>query len=152
MTQLLAVPDLVQTKVIPVASSLVQVSAQHFMCNKCTGDEVSLNAPNFVFTSFEGTSSFSLPPMSGSEIGALALFFNTASQYFGQINFDHIPGFQVTSRSISSSVVQFKFQADPEILAFMGIDGLANLTYVTLNATQINQLAEDLIQASVVCN
>ena len=151
MSQLVVMPDVVQTEDILAASSMAQVSAQHFMCNQCSGDEVSLNAPSFVFTSVEGTSAFTLPPMSGSEIGALALFFNSSSQYFGQINFDHIPGFRVSSKPVNSSSVSFTFQADPELLTFMGIEGSANLVHVTLNTTQIHQLADDLIEVSANC-
>lgn len=151
MSQLAVMPNMVQAEDILVASSIAHVSAQHFTCNKCSDDEVSLNAPSFDFTSVEGASAFTLPPMSGSEIGALALFLNSSSQYFGQIIFDHIPGFRVSSKPINSSSVTFTFQADSELLAFMGIEGSANLAHVTLNTTQIHQLADDLIEVSANC-
>ena len=151
MSQVYVMPDLVTADEFLTSSCLVQVSNQHFACEKCTGDDVSLNAPSFVFTSADGTSAFMLPPMSGYEIGALALFFNTSSSYFGQITFDHIPGFRVTSKSVNLSTVTFTFQADPELLVFMGLEGYANLTLTTLNTLQIQQLADDLIESSASC-
>jgi hypothetical protein len=151
MSQVDVMPDLVGTDNFLASPCMAQVSTQHFMCSNCTGDEVSLNAPSFIFTSADGTSAFTLPPMSGSEIGALALFFNTSSNYFGQISFDHIPGFRVTSKSINSSTVSFTFQADPELLSFMGIESYANLTLATLNTFQIHQVADDLIASSTNC-
>lgn len=151
MSQVYVMPDMLTADEFLTSSCLVQVSQQHFVCEKCTGDNVSLNAPSFVFTSVDGTSAFTLPPMSSSEIGALALFFNTSSNYFGQITFDHIPGFRVTSKSVNLSAVTFTFQADPELLVFMGLEGYANLTSATLNTFQIQQLADDLIESSSGC-
>jgi hypothetical protein len=151
MSQVLVTPNLAPVEGFLAAPCMAQVSSQHLECSNCSSDGVSLNSPTFVFTTAEGTSVFTLPPMSGSEIGALALFFNTASKYFGQINFDHIPGFRVTSKSQSSSAVTFTFQADPELLSFMGIEGTANLTHATLNSNQIFQLADDLIEVSANC-
>lgn len=151
MSLLVAIPDMLDIDSNLSTPCMAQVSIQHFICNKCTSEEFSLNAPCFVFTSVEGTSSFSMPPMTGLEIGAFALFLNTSSQFSGQIDFDHLPGFRVSSKRSTSSAVTFTFQADSELHTFMGIEGSASLATATLNTSQIQQLADDLIEAISVC-
>lgn len=138
----------VQVESLPYA---VEYSAQHFSCIACTSDNFSLNAPKFIFSSKAGVSTFNLPPMSGSEIASLSLFFSTSASFPCAVIFDHIPGFQVTAAVIDGTNVALIFQADYEILHFMGHEGSSNLLSVSLNINQLDQLAEQVLLSASTC-
>jgi hypothetical protein len=130
----------------------VEYSAQHFTCSTCSSDEFSLNAPKFVFSSNHGVATFDLPPMSGRELSSLSLFFSTSASFPCTVVFDHIPGFQVTASVMDGTNVNLLFQADHEILHFMGHDGSANLLSVSLSLNQLDVLAEEVLASASSCN
>ncbi len=135
-----------------IESNAVEYSAQHFSCNTCTSEQFSLNAPKFVFSSNNGVSTFNLPPMSGSEMSALSLFFSTSASFPCAVVFDHIPGFQITASVIDGCDVALLFQADHELIHFMGLEGSANLLNVTLGASQLDMLAEQVLASAANCH
>jgi len=130
----------------------VEYSAQHFSCNICTSEELSLNAPKFVFSSNKGVSTFNLPPMSGPEMSALSLFFSTSASFPCAVVFDHIPGFQITATVIDGCDVALLFHADHELIHFMGLEGSANLLNVTLGTSQLDVLAEQVLASAANCH
>ena len=138
----------VQVESLPYA---VEYSAQHFSCSTCTSDNFSLNAPKFIFSSKTGVATFNLPPMSGREIASLSLFFSTSASFPCAVIFDHIPGFQVTAAVIDGTNVALSFQADHEILHFMGHEGSSNLLTVSLNINQLDDLAEQVLLSAFTC-
>ena len=152
MIQLMALRQVVQTVEIQRLSHAVEYSAQHFSCSTCTSENFSLNAPKFVFSSNEGVSTFDLPPMSGRELASLSLFFSTSASFPCTVIFDHIPGFQVTASPIDGIKVNLLFQADHEILHFMGLDSSANLLTVSLNIGQLDMLADQVLSTATFCN
>ena len=152
MVQLLALPEVAQTVEVQSLPYAVEYSAQHFSCSTCSSDEFSLNAPNFVFSSNQGVVTFDLPPMTGRELASLALFFSTSASFPCAVVFDHIPGFQVTASVIDGTNVNLLFQADHEILHFMGHNGSANLLSASLTLNQLDALAEEVLASASSCN
>ena len=152
MVQLIASPKVAQAVEVQSLPYAVEYSAQHFSCSKCTSDKFSLNAPKFVFSSNQGVATFDLPPMTGRELASLSLFFSTSASFPCAVVFDHIPGFQVTASVIDGSNVNLLFQADHEILHFMGHDGSANLLTVSLSLNQLDVLAEQVLASASSCN
>lgn len=152
MVQLIALPKVEQTEVVQSLPYAVEYSSQHFSCNTCTSEEFSLNAPKFVFSSNQGVATFDLPPMTGRELASLSLFFSTSASFPCAVIFDHIPGFQVTASVLDGSNLKLHFQADHEILHFMGHDGSANLLIVSLSLDQLDQLADQVLHSASSCN
>jgi len=152
MVQLLVLPEVAQTVEVQSLPFAVEYSAQHFSCIACSSDDFSLNAPKFVFSSNQGVATFDLPPMSGRELASLSLFFSTSASFPCAVVFDHIPGFQVTASVIDGTNVNLLFQADHEILHFMGHDGSANLLSVSLTLNQLDALAEEVLASASSCN
>ena len=152
MVQLIALPKVVQAVEVQSLPYAVEYSAQHFSCSTCTSDKFSLNAPKFVFSSNQGVATFDLPPMTGRELASLSLFFSTSASFPCAVVFDHIPGFQVTASVIDGSNVNLLFQADREILHFMGHDGSANLLTVSLGLNQLDVLAEQVLASASTCH
>jgi hypothetical protein len=152
MVQLLALPEVAQTVEVQSLPFAVEYSAQHFSCIACSSDEFSLNAPKFVFSSNQGVATFDLPPMSGRELASLSLFFSTSASFPCAVVFDHIPGFQVTASVIDGTNVNLLFQADHEILHFMGHDGSANLLSASLTLNQLDVLADEVLASTSSCN
>ncbi len=152
MVQLIALPKVERTDVVQSLPYAVEYSSQHFSCNTCTSEEFSLNAPKFVFSSKQGVATFDLPPMTGRELASLSLFFSTSASFPCAVVFDHIPGFQVTASVLDGSSVKLHFQADHEILHFMGHDGSANLITVSLSLDQLDQLADQVLHSASSCN
>ena len=152
MVQLITLPKVAQTVELQSLPFAVEYSSQHFSCSTCTSEDFSLNAPKFVFSSNSGVATFNLPPMSGSEMSSLALFFSTSASFPCAVIFDHIPGFQVTASVIDGSSVSLNFQADHELLHFMGHEGSANLLTVSLNIKQLDALAGQVLASASSCN
>ena len=151
MVQLIALPEVVQAEEVQSLPYAVEYSAQHFSCSTCTSDDFSLNAPKFIFSSQSGVATFNLPPMSGREIASLSLFFSTSASFPCAVIFDHVPGFQVTASVIDGTNVALSFQADHEILHFMGHEGSSNLLTVSLNINQLDGLAEQVVLSASTC-
>ena len=152
---------MVQQTVLPKVKSAVSIqsipfaaeySAQHFFCSNCSSDGFSLNAPKFIFSGSKGVVTYNLSPLSGFEMGALALFFKTSSTFTRTIHFDHIPGFRITANVVDGTKVDLLFQADAELLHFMGHAGSANLASVQLTTTQLETLADQILDSAAVCN
>ena len=152
MVQLIALPEVAQTEEVQSLPYAVEYSAQHFSCNLCTSETFSLNAPKFIFSSNQGVASFDLPPMTGRELASLSLFFSTSASFPCAVVFDHIPGFQVTASVLDGSNVKLHFQADHEILHFMGQNGSANLLTVSLSLNQLDALADQVLASASSCN
>jgi hypothetical protein len=152
MVQLSSLPKVAKTVDIQSIPYAVEYSAQHFSCSTCTSEEFSLNAPKFVFSSNQGVTTFDLPPMTGRELASLSLFFSTSASFPCAVVFDHIPGFQVTAFVMDGTNVNLLFQADHEILHFMGHDGSANLLAVSLTLNQLDALAEEVLASASSCN
>ena len=151
MVNLIASPRVARTVEVQPLPYAVEYSAQHFSCSTCTSDDFSLNAPKFIFSSKIGVATFNLPPMSGREIASLSLFFSTSASFPCAVIFDHIPGFQVTASVIDGTNVALSFQADHEILHFMGHEGSSNLLTVSLNINQLDDLAEQVLLSASTC-
>ena len=151
MANLIALPRAARTVEVQPLPYAVEYSAQHFSCSTCTSDDFSLNAPKFIFSSQSGVATFNLPPMSGREIASLSLFFSTSASFPCAVIFDHIPGFQVTASVIDGTNVALSFQADHEILHFMGHEGSSNLLTVSLNINQLDGLAEQVLLSASTC-
>jgi hypothetical protein len=152
MVQLIALAEVAQTEEFQPLPYAVEYSAQHFSCSTCTSEEFSLNAPKFVFSSKQGVATFDLPPMTGRELASLSLFFSTSASFPCAVVFDHIPSFQVTASVLDRSSVKLHFQADHEILHFMGHVGSANLITVSLSFDQLDQLADQVLHSAATCN
>ena len=152
MVQLIVLPEVAQTIEVQSLPYAVEYSVQHFSCIACSSDEFSLNAPKFVFSSNQGVATFDLPPMSGRELASLSLFFSTSASFPCTVVFDHIPGFQVTASVIDGTSVNLLFEADHEILHFMGHDGSANLLSVSLTLNQLDVLADEVLASASSCN
>ena len=129
----------------------IEYSAQHFSCNTCSSDKYSLNAPKFVISSNEGVSTYYLPPMSGSELSALALFFTTSASFPCTVIFDHVPGFSVSASVVDNTNVALQLKADAQILKFMGIEDSSEIINVTLNNYQLDQLADKILDSAAKC-
>lgn len=151
MVNLIASPRVARTVEVQPLPYAVEYSAQHFSCSTCTSDDFSLNAPKFIFSSQSGVATFNLPPMSGREIASLSLFFSTSASFPCAVIFDHVPGFQVTASVIDGTNVALSFQADHEILHFMGHEGSSNLLTVSLNINQLDGLAEQVVLSASTC-
>ena len=152
MAQLTALPQVGQTVEIQSLPYAVEYSAQHFSCTTCSGEDYALNAPKFVFSSMQGVATFNLPPMSGRELAALSLFFSTSASFPCTVIFDHIPGFQVAASPIDGGNVKLLFQADHEILHFMGHESSANLLTVSLSIGQLDMLADQVLASATFCS
>ena len=151
MVQLIALPKVVQTVEVQSLPYAVEYSAQHFGCSTCTSNKFSLNAPKFIFSSNQGVVTFNLPPMSGFEMGALALFFKTSATFTRTVHFDHLPGFRISADVIDGTNVKILFQADAELLHFMGHSGSANLAAIQLTTTQLETLADQILDSAATC-
>lgn len=143
---------MVEIEEIQSAPFSIEYSAQHFSCNSCTSDNYSLNAPKFVVSSNDGVSNYYLPPMTGQELSALALFFTTSASFPCTVVFDHIPGFALTASVINSSNVAIELKADAEILKFMGIADSSEKINLSLNTNQLDELSESLLNSASKCN
>ncbi len=129
-----------------------EYSAQHFFCTNCSSEDFSLTAPKFIFTGSNGVVTYNLSPMSGFEMGALALFFKTAAIFTRTVHFDHVPGFRITSNVVDGTKVDLMFQADAELLHFMGHAGSANLASIQLTTTQLASIADQILDSAASCN
>jgi hypothetical protein len=90
--------------------------------------------------------------MSGFEMAALALFFNTASTFTRTVHFDHVPGFRISATVVDGTKVDLLFQADAELLHFMGHAGSANLASIQLTTTQLATIADQILDSAATCN
>lgn len=151
MLQQIAAPNLDLLQDFQVQPFTVEYSSQHLSCPNCSTDNISLNAPNFIFSNSEGVSKFTFPPITGQEMGALALFFKTAGHFPITVVFDQIPGFRVISANTGETYVSLEFYADSKLLKFMGInDSLSRLT-ITLRKNQLEELAESILDSAANC-
>jgi len=89
--------------------------------------------------------------MSGYEMAALAIFFKTAGTNTRTVHFDQFPGFRITSRVVNSDRLEILFQADSDLLKFMGHPGSANLVSVQLTYTQLDHLADQILDSAATC-
>ena len=151
MLNLITRPNIDFHQNVQTQAFAVEYSAQHLICQKCSPDNLSLNSPNFIFSSSEGVNKFTFPPISGWEMGTLALFFKTAGHFPRTVVFDHIPGFKVMSSTIGNMEVSLEFNADPKLLNFMGINDSLSLLKVTLNCNQLEELAESVLDSATNC-
>jgi hypothetical protein len=152
MVQQIALPKVLSAVSLQSVPFAADYSAQHFFCSNCSSEDFSLNAPKFIFTGSKGVVTYSLSPLSGFEMGALALFFKTSSTFTRTIHFDHIPGFRITANVLDGTKVELLFQADAELLHFMGHAGSANLASVQLTTTQLETLADQILDSAAACN
>ena len=152
MVQLAVLPKARSTASLQSVPFAAEYSAQHFFCSSCSSEEFSLNAPKFIFTGSKGVITYNLSPLAGFEMGALALFFKNSATFTRSIHFDHIPGFRITANVVDGTNVELLFQADAELLHFMGHTGSANLASVRLTTTQIETLADQILDSAAVCN
>ena len=151
MLQLIADQNLDLSQDKQVQTFAVEFSSQHISCSKCCTDKISLNVPTFIFSNNEGVNKFTFPPVTGWEMGALALFFKAVGNISRTIVFDHIAGFKVLSSTNEEEVVTLEFSADSKLLNFMGInDSLSNLI-TTLHANQLEELAESILDSAAIC-
>ena len=151
MVQTTALPKVQKAANLQSVSFAAEYSAQHFFCSSCTTEDFSLNAPKFVFTGSNGVVTYNLSPMSGFEMGALALFFKTSASFTRTVHFDHLPGFRISADVIDGTNVKILFQADAELLHFMGHAGSANLAAIQLTTTQLEILADQILDSAAVC-
>jgi hypothetical protein len=140
-----------ETVEIPSQEFSVEYNSQHFECARCSVTEFSLNAPKFIFSCNLGVSSFYLPPLSGAELSSLALFFTTSASFPYSVVFDHIDGFAVIASAGKVNLVNLEFKADPKILHFMGINDSSALLKVSLNFSQLDELAESILDSASNC-
>ena len=152
MVQQIALPKVLSAVSLQSVPFAAEYSAQHFFCSDCSSEDFSLNAPKFIFTGSKGVVTYNLSPLSGFEMGALALFFKTSSTFTCTIHFDHIPGFRITATVLDGTKVELLFQADAELLHFMGHAGSANLASVQLTTTQLETLADQILDSAAACN
>ena len=152
MVKLLEKPIVVEIEEIQSTPFSIEYSAQHFGCNACSSDNYSLNAPKFVISSNYGVSNYYLPPMTGQELSALALFFTTSASFPCNVVFDHIPGFTLMASVINSSNVAIELKADAEILKFMGIEDSSEKINLSLNNNQLDALSESILDSASKCN
>jgi hypothetical protein len=152
MVQITALPKVQKAATLQSVPFAAEYSAQHFFCSSCTSEDFSLNAPKLIFTGSNGVITYNLLPMSGFEMGALALFFKTAATFTRSIHFDHIPGFRISANVIDGTKVDLMFQADAELLHFMGHAGSANLASIQLTTSQLDTLADQILDSAAACN
>ena len=152
MVQITALPKVRKAATMQSVPFAAEYSAQHFFCSSCTSEDFSLNAPKFIFTGSNGVVTYNLSPMSGFEMGALALFFKTAATFTRTIHFDHIPGFRISANVVDGTKVDLQFQADAELLHFMGHAGSANLASIQLTTSQLDTLADQILDSAATCN
>ena len=150
MLQLITAPNLDLVQDVQVQTFAVEYSSQHISCPKCCTDNISLNAPNFIFSNSEGVNKFTFPPITGWEMGALALFFKTAGHFPRAVVFDHIPGFKVVSASTRERI-SLEFHADSKLLNFMGINDSLSWLKTILDASQLEELAELILASAANC-
>jgi|LauGreDrversion4_2_1035121.scaffolds.fasta_scaffold665317_2 hypothetical protein len=152
MVQISALPKVHKAVTLQSLPFAAEYSAQHFFCSSCTSEDFSLNAPKFIFTGSNGVVTYNLSPISGFEMGALALFFKTAATFTRSIHFDHIPGFRISANVVDGTKVDLLFQADAELLHFMGHAGSANLASIQLTTSQLDTLADQILDSAATCN
>ena len=152
MSQLIASSQVQRRTSISPQTFSAEYSAQHFFCTSCSSEDFSLTAPKFIFTGSNGVVTYNLSPMSGFEMGALALFFKTAATFTRTVHFDYVPGFRITSNVVDGTKVDLMFQADAELLHFMGHAGSANLASIQLTTTQLASIADQILDSAASCN
>lgn len=151
MLQLITAPNLDLLQDVQVQIFTVEYSSQHISCPKCCTDNICLNAPNFIFSNSEGVNKFTFPPITGWEMGALALFFKTAGHFPRAVVFDHIPGFKVISAATGEEDVSLEFYADSKLLNFMGINDSLSWLTISLRANQLEEIAESILDSAANC-
>ena len=151
MVQTTALPKVQKAANLQSVPFTAEYSAQHFFCSFCTTEDFSLNAPKFVFTGSNGVVTYNLSPMSGFEMGALALFFKTSASFTRTVHFDHLPGFRISADVVDGTNVKILFRADAELLHFMGHTGSANLVAIQLTTSQLETLADQILDSAAVC-
>jgi len=151
MVQIIALPKVQKAAALQSVPFAAEYAAQHLFCSSCTTEDFSLNAPKFVFTGSNGVVTYNLSPMSGFELGALALFFKTSATFTRTVHFDHLPGFRISADVIDGAKVKILFQADAELLHFMGHSGSANLAAIQLTTAQLETLADQILDSAAAC-
>ena len=151
MTQLLTASEIGTFTDLQKQLYSVEYSAQHYACSGCSTEKDLFNAPKFNFTSSNGVTNFFFPPLSGSELGSLALFFSTSASFPYSVVFDHIPGFTIIACAVDGNFASLEFRADSKILHFMGINDSSALLKVTLDSWQLDELAESVLDSAAIC-
>ena len=151
MSQLTALPKVQKRHILAQEPYSVEYLTEHLFCNNCSSEDFPLNAPKFTFTTPNSVVTFNFLPMSGYELAALAIFFKTAGTNTRTVHFDQVPGFRITSRVVNSDRLELLFHADSDMHKFMGYLGSANLVSVQLTYTQLDYLADQILDSAATC-
>ena len=151
MTQLLTVSETGAFTDLQKQLYSVEYSAQHFACSGCSTEKYLFSAPKFNFTSSNGVTNFFFPPLSGSELGSLALFFSTSASFPYSVVFDHIPGFTIIACAVDGNFASLEFRTDSKILHFMGINDSLSWLTISLRANQLEEIAESILDSAANC-
>ena len=147
---LLEYETLVLTK--SIEKSFIAIESQHLFCNSCDTDVESVASLTFKISNVNGVNEFTLPPMSSIEITQLAVLFGTSHTFSSRVNFNTLPGFEISFKKNSDSTVRISFLAEPELLTFMGLDQSCSSTHATLEISDLTELEESIRQAAQKCN
>jgi hypothetical protein len=135
---------------VPV-KSFIELTSQHFECSKCSSTSHALVAPTFKVTNIDGVSEFTFAPMSDYELRKMALFFGVAHTYTTPVVFNLVPGFENSAKVSVDNSVSVVFNADDQLLYFMGLnESLSTLRTIT-SLSQLEALEASLISASKPC-
>ena len=121
MSQTVLENTLIQEKNETEYISFLSVESQHIFCKNCDSDVENVASLTFKITDIDGVKEFTLPPASSIELTQLAVLFGTSHAASRRLSFNTLPGFEISMIRNSDQAVQISFQADQEVLHFMGL-------------------------------
>lgn len=131
--------------------SIIELTSQHFECSKCSSTSQVLAAPTFKVTNIDGVNEFTFAPLSGYELCQMALFFGAAHTYTTPVVFNLVPGFEISAKVSIDNSVTLVFNADDQLLYFMGLNESLSKLHTITSLSQLEVLEASLISASKSC-
>lgn len=131
--------------------SIIELTTQHFECSKCSSTSHTLAAPTFKVTNIDGVNEFTFAPMPDYELLSMALFFGAAHTYTTPVVFDSVPGFEISATVSIDNSVSLVFNADDQLLYFMGLNESLSTLHTITSLSQLEALEVSLISASKPC-
>ena len=147
--------DLLEYETLVIAksseTSFITLKSEHLFCNNCDSNVQCVASLTFKISNANGVNEFTMPPMSSIEINQLGLLFGTSHTFSSRVNFDSLPGFEISFKKNSDSTVRISFLADPELLNFMGLQQSCSSTHATLEISDLPALEDSIRIAAQNC-
>ena len=147
--------DLLEYETLVIAksteTSFISLNPEHIFCNNCDANVECVASLTFKISNANGVNEFTMPPMSSIEINQLGLLFGTSHTFSTRVNFDSVPGFEISFKKNSDSTVRISFLADPELLSFMGLEQSCSSIHATLEISDLPALEDSIRKAAQDC-